>query len=246
MNSTLGSVVPLAMFLTLFKTRSTPLMSLCWYCQNTEMQSSLFTTRLFAGWTRWSTQWSAILVTKPILRAGLWGRLLRKWCFPPTLPTTPISSSTTALLSGQSRQSIMAILAGLGGIIFFPEKGLAKSKLSGRPADLHPLARDEEALRWEMFFWVENHHIVVHSQMGWVGRRRRAGVGEGCCGSRQGGGLLSFAEKQHFPVLDHYPSFNNNVCSHSGRSSMGSSADRYLDRLWKRFPASQRASWGLS
>ena len=98
-----------------------PCLSLCWCCQNTEMRSSLFTTRLFAGWTRWSTQWSPILVTKPIHRAGLWGRLRRKWCFPLTSPTTPTSSSTTALLSGQSRQSIMAILAGSGGIIFFPE-----------------------------------------------------------------------------------------------------------------------------
>ena len=54
----------------------------------------------------------------------------------------------------------MAILAGSGGIIFFPElKDFEKSKPSGRPADLHPLARDEEALRrekffgWRMFFW---------------------------------------------------------------------------------------------
>ena len=117
------------------------------------MQSSLFTTRLFAGWTRWSTQWSAILVTKPILRAGLWGRLLRKWCFPPILPTTPISSSTTALLSGQSRRSIMAILAGSGELIFSEWHLWKKSKPSGRPADLHPLARDEEALRWELFLW---------------------------------------------------------------------------------------------
>ena len=58
--------------------------------------------------------------------------------------------------------------------------------------------------------------------------------------------FFSFEEKQHYPVLDHYPSYNNNVRAHSGRSSVGSSADRYLDRLWKRFPASQRASWGLS
>ena len=125
------------------------------------MQSSLFTTRLCAGWTRWSTQWSAILVTKPILRAGLWGRLLRKWCFPPILPTTPISSSTTALLSGQSRQSIMAILAGSGELIFFWVTTFEKKSQNlvvGRQIcilwqEMRRLSGEKCFFGWRMFFW---------------------------------------------------------------------------------------------